>query len=119
MQNTNVVFSLREFTDALEEAAVAFLRIAPCTPQALPWKICALAAAANTPLWPVLPTLLYWCNIYQFCFLVCGVEAADETVDAATSWDVSSLVSTVTEGTLQGVSKIIEINTPLKLGPSF
>ena len=61
LQNTNTVFSLTESTDASEEAVVAFLRIAPWT---LLWKTRALAAAASTPLWPMLQTLLYWCSIY-------------------------------------------------------
>lgn len=88
LQNTNTVFSLTESTDA----SVAFLSIASHT-QTLPWKTCALAAAASTPLWPVLQTLLDWCSIYQFCFLLRGVEVAGEGVGVATSWYVSSPVS--------------------------
>lgn len=42
LQNTDIVFSLREFTDASEEAAVTFLKIAPCTPQALPGRFAFL-----------------------------------------------------------------------------
>lgn len=92
LQNTNTVFSLTESTDALGEAAVAFLRIGPRT-QALPQKTRAVAAAASTP-----PRPLYWCSTWQFCFLVCGVKVADEAVDVAVSWDVFALVSALARG---------------------
>lgn len=79
VKNTNTVFSLTESTDALGQAAAAFLRIGPRT-QTLPRKTRTVAAAASTP-----PRPLYWCSTWQFCFLVCGVEVADEAVDVAVS----------------------------------